>query len=157
MEKYREYLEDVYVEVKEDEINNFDFAPYMDMLKDEEPDMVNVMKAHIIVKHKLEQAGIQTSGGTVDKVQENILEHDAKWIVDDVKKARLYGGQEEDFVMGLMSVVATERILNIAFDYISKMDIDEDTANRLVYYAEKYAEITHEYRCNYYKINDSRN
>lgn len=70
MSKYREYLEDVYADITEEEINHFNFEPYQDILDGEELEMLQTLKAHIIVKHKLEVAGIQTSGGTVEKLED---------------------------------------------------------------------------------------
>lgn len=68
MEKYREYLEDVYLDVTQEEINEFNFEPYKDILDEEEPEMIETMKAHIIVKHKIAQIGLQTSGGTIERI-----------------------------------------------------------------------------------------
>ena len=70
MKKYREYLEDVYLDVTTDEIKDFDFTLYADVLKDVEPEQIPVMKAHIIVKTKLAKIGIQTSGGTIGVVND---------------------------------------------------------------------------------------
>lgn len=75
----------------------------------------------------------------------------ADWMLDAYKSTNLDGQAKEDFMIGVIASVATEYILNIYWDTIREMDVDEDVKGDMDYLTAKFAEYTHEYRCNYYK------